>query len=72
MFVCNEDHCLFTKTTQDGSPIFLILYVDDKLLSDRHAEELAVLVRQLRLKFSMKDLGPPMHILRMKISRLRN
>ena len=32
----NEDHCLFTKTAQDGSPIFLIIYVDDMLLSGRH------------------------------------
>ena len=30
----DEDHCLFTKTAQDGSPIFLIIYVDDMLLSD--------------------------------------
>ena len=29
----DEDHFLFTKTTQDGSPIFLIIYVDDMLLS---------------------------------------
>ena len=65
----NEDHCLFTKTTREGSPIFLIIYMDDKLLSGRHAGELAELVRQLRLKFSMKDLGPARHILGMKINR---
>ena len=35
----DEDHCLFTKTAQDGSPIFLIIYVDDMLLSGRHAPE---------------------------------
>ena len=29
----DEDNCLFTKTTQDGSPFFLIIYVDDMLLS---------------------------------------
>ena len=48
----DEDHCLFTKPTQDGSPIFLIIYVDDMLLSGRHTRELAKLVRQLRLKFA--------------------
>ena len=53
----DEDPCLFSKTTQDGSHFFLILYVDDMLLSDRHVGELADLVRQLRLKFAMKDLG---------------
>ena len=47
----DEDHYLFTKLAQDGSPIFLIIYVDDMLLSGRHTKELV----ELRLKFSMKD-----------------
>ena len=59
----DEDHWLFTKTTQDGSPVFLIIYVDDMLLSGRHAGELSELVQKLRLKFAMKDLGPARHIL---------
>ena len=54
---------------RDGSPIFIIIYVDDMLLSDQHAEELVELVWQLRLKFAMKDLGLARHILRMKISQ---
>ena len=41
------------------------------LLSGRHTGELTELVRKLRLKFAMKDLGPARHILRMKISRHR-
>ena len=32
------------KTAQDGSPVFLIIYVDDMLLSGRHTEELTELV----------------------------
>ena len=68
----DEDHCLFTNTTQDGSPIFLIIYVDDMLLSGRHAGELTKLVWKLQLKFSMKDLGPARHTLGMKISRNRD
>ena len=67
----DEDHCLFTKTSQDGSPVFVIIYVDDMLLSGRHTGELTELVRKLRLKFAMKDLGPARHILGMKISRHR-
>ena len=39
------------------------------LLSGRHTRELTELVRKLRLKFAMKDLGPARHILGMKISR---
>ena len=42
------------------------------LLSGRRAGELAELVRQLRLKFAMKDLSPGRHILGMNISQNRN
>ena len=62
----DEDHCLLLKTILDGSPIYLIIYVDDMLLSSRHAGELADLVRQLRLRFAMKDLGSARHILGMQ------
>ena len=65
----DEDHCVFTKSAQDGSPIFLIIYVEDMLLSNRLAGELTELVRKLQLKFAMKDLSPTRHILGMKISR---
>ena len=71
-FKSDEDHCLFTKTAQDGSPIFLIIYVDDMLLSSGHAEEFTELVQKLRLKFAMKDRVPARHILGIKISRNRN
>ena len=63
----DEDHCLFTKIAQDGSPVFLIIYVDDMLLYGRHAGELVELVRQLPFKSSIKDLGPIRHILRITI-----
>jgi ATP-binding cassette subfamily B (MDR/TAP) protein 1 len=39
----DEDHCFYPKDARDGSPIFLILYVDDMLLSGRHIGELAEL-----------------------------
>ena len=58
IFNSDEDHYVFLKTTHTVFPIFLILYVDDMLLSGRHAGEFVGLVRQLRLNFSMKDLGP--------------
>ena len=41
------------------------------ILFGQHAEQLAELVRQLRLKFTMKDLGHAQHILGMKITRHR-
>ena len=71
-FNSDEDHYLFTKTTQDGSPSFLIIYVEDMLLSGWHAGEIAELVRKMRLKFAMKDLSTTRHILGIKINRNRN
>jgi hypothetical protein len=68
----DEDHCFYTKDAPDGSPIFLILYVDDVLLSGRHIGELVELRRHMLLKFAMKDLGPAHHILGMKITRTRH
>ena len=53
----DENHCLYSENARDGSPIVLILYVDDMLPFDQNAEEFADLVRQLPLKFAMKDLG---------------
>jgi ATP-binding cassette subfamily B (MDR/TAP) protein 1 len=67
----NEDHCFYSKDAPDGSPVFLILYVDNMLFSGRHIGELAELRRQMLLKFVMKDLGPAHHILRIKITRNR-
>jgi hypothetical protein len=67
----DEDHCFYSKDAPDGSPVFLILYVDDMLLSGRHIGELAELRRQMLLKFAMKDLGPAHNILSMKITRNR-
>mgnify|MGYP000199768963 CR=1 FL=1 len=58
---------MYIKDAPDVSPIFLILYVDNMLLSSRHIGELAELQRQLLLKFAMKHLD----ILRMKITRNR-
>ena len=63
-----EDHHLFSKRGRDRSPIFLILYVDDMLLSDHNIEELV----ELQLKFTIKNLGPAWHILGTKISWLHN
>ena len=46
--------------------------MDDMLLSGQHARELTKLIRQLHLKFAMKDFGPARHILSMKISQNQN
>jgi ATP-binding cassette subfamily B (MDR/TAP) protein 1 len=68
-FRSDEDHCFYSKDAPNGSPIFLILYVDDMLLSGRNIGDFAELRRHMLLKFAMNDLGPVHHILGMKITR---
>ena len=65
------DHCLYTKKDIDDSPIILVLYVDDMLLAGKRKTSLDALKDQLKLVFSMKDLGNAEHILGMRISRNR-
>ena len=68
----HADHCLYTKKGVDGSPIILVLYVDDMLLAGKEKSTLDALKQQLNTAFSMKDLGDAEHILGMRIKRLRD
>ena len=66
------NHCLYTKKDEDGSPIVLILCVDDMPLAGREEKEHSdALKQQLNSAFSMKDLGEAEHILGMRIKRDR-
>ena len=67
IFNSDEDHYVFLKTTHTVFPIFLILYVDDMLVSHQHARELTDLIRKLQLKIAMKYLYPAWHILGMRL-----
>jgi hypothetical protein len=53
----DEDYSFYSKDAPDGSPIFLILNVDDMLLSGRHIGELAELRRKANVA-EIHDEGP--------------
>lgn len=63
----NSDHCVFVKRFDDGEFIILLLYVDDMLIVGKNSEKISKLKNEMKKYFSMKDLGPPKHILGMSI-----
>ncbi|GMI75420.1 cysteine-rich RLK (RECEPTOR-like protein kinase) 8 [Hibiscus trionum] len=65
------DHCVYLRKLQDGSFIYLLLYVDDMLIASKSQQEIDNLKAQLNQEFEMKDLGEAKKILGMEISRDR-
>lgn len=65
------NHCVYLRKLQDGSFIYLLLYVDDMLIASKNQGEIEILKTQLSKKFEMKDLGEAKKILGMEISRNR-
>ena len=65
------DHCVYFRKLQDGSFIYLLLYVDDMLIASRNQGEICRLKAQLSKEFEMKDLGEAKKILGMEIARDR-
>lgn len=65
------DHCVYFKKLQDGSFIYLLLYVDDMLIASKNVKEIEKLKAQMKNKFEMKDLGEVKKILGMEITRNR-
>jgi hypothetical protein len=64
------DSCVYIKFV-NGSPIYLLLYVDDMLIAAKSKKEIAALKAQLSSKFEMKDLGAARKILGMEIGKNR-
>lgn len=50
------DSCVYIKFVK-RSPIYLLLYVDDMLISAKSKKEITSLKSQLNSEFEMKDLG---------------
>ena len=67
----NFDHSVYFRKLQDGSFIYLLLYVDDMLIASRNQGEICRLKAQLSKEFEMKDLGEAKKILGMEIVRDR-
>ena len=66
----NYDSCVYIKFV-NGSPIYLLLYVDDMLIAAKRNEQIAGLKKLLNNEFEMKDLGAAKKILTMEIIRDR-
>jgi len=65
------DHCVYLPRLEDGSYIYLLLYVDDMLIAAKSEVEIDRLKAQLSKEFEMKDLGEAKKILSMEINRDR-
>jgi hypothetical protein len=63
-----HDRCVYIKHV-NGSPIYLLLYVDDMLIAAKSKIEINKLKKLLSSEFDMKDLGSAKKILGMEISR---
>jgi hypothetical protein len=64
------DRCVYIKFV-DGTPIYLLLYVDDMLIAAKSKIDITNLKAQLSSKFELKDLSAAKKILGMEISRDR-
>ena len=65
------DSCVYFKKSDDGSFIYLLLYVDDMLIAAEDKEEIRKIKVQLNKDFEMKNLGMTKNILGMEILRDR-
>jgi hypothetical protein len=64
------DSCIYLKFV-NGSPTYLLLYIDDMLIVAKSMKEIAALKAQLSHEFDMKDLGVAKKILGMEMIRDR-
>ena len=69
---CEYDCCIYVRTLDDGSFIFLLLYVDDMLIAAKNMHDVIELKALLGKEFDMKDLGATKKILGMEIYRDRS
>ncbi|KAI9159942.1 hypothetical protein LWI28_003563 [Acer negundo] len=51
------DHCVYFRKLQDGTFVYLLLYVDDMLIASKSKVEIDRLKAQLSSELDMKDLG---------------
>jgi hypothetical protein len=66
---CEYDYCVYVRSLDDGSSIFLLLYMDDMLIGVKSIVEVNNLKILLSREFDMKDLGATKKIIGMEIHR---
>ncbi|KAM1873468.1 hypothetical protein ACFX13_007300 [Malus domestica] len=62
------DHSLFTYI-HGSTRIYLLIYVDDILVTGNNPSHIVTLIKNLGIRFSMKDLGPVHYFLGMEVVR---
>ena len=67
--VCEYDSCVYF--TQNNNSTYLLLYVDDMLITARNKKLVKKLKAQLKKEFDMKNLGDSKKILGMEITQDR-
>ena len=68
---CEYDCCVYAKCLDDGSFIFLLLYVDDMLIAAKNWHDVIELKALFVKELFMKDLCATKKILGMEIYRDR-
>src|ERR1044072_580638 len=69
---CDYDCCVYVRSLDDGSFIFLLLHVDDMLIAANHWNDVNDFKDKLSREFDMKDLGDAKKISGMEILRDRS
>ena len=65
------DSCVYYKKVEDGSRIYLLLYMDDMLVASKNKAKVQTLKSLLGSEFKMKDLGAAEKIFGIEIRRDR-
>ncbi|KAG2763198.1 hypothetical protein PC129_g25308 [Phytophthora cactorum] len=68
---CESDHCVYIKRN-DQEMIFVVLYVDDRILASSSDELLESTKRALSKRFEMTELGELEYFLEMEIKNDRD
>lgn len=64
---CEYDFCVYVRSLDDVSFIFLLLYDDDMLIHDNHLHDVNELKIMFEKEFDIKDLGVAEKIIGMEI-----
>ena len=65
----NYDSCVYIKKSDNGSFVYLLLYVDDMLIETKDKEGIRKVKVQFNKEFEMKNLGMTKKILGIEILR---
>ena len=63
------DSCVYFPKQSDGLYIYLLIYVDDMLITSKSKKEIQKLKEQLASEFEMKDLDNAQDVLKIEIRR---